>query len=621
MRHRLVCNGIALVLICAAAYGAEVADRAELGRSVKLTILVDKVMQPTAGWTTEEWMIEAAAAAGFNVFSPRAGHARLDEVGRVNDWCAKYGIFHMPWMRGTLAAPAGSAAAGRRVVWASGTEQLLWSPNSDEFWQWTEKYIVAYAKMSKENPHIMGVFLDYENYARGSEGNLYSLSYDDAILARFAAAEQIDLPKLPPAARKGWLDEHNLHESFRAFQIKHWRERCRHLRAAVDAHDPTFRFCIYPAPGTPFMVEAAYTEWATAAAPLILADATTYGRPSRFVPQAEALEQNRQKLVENMNVPQRAGIPFIYAGGIDPVVRGADPEFSGKNAVMISELTGGYWIFYEGPTYEKGHPEYWQWFTWANRAIADGRFAVWHEPRRAPDDWSLEVFHDQQKGLQVVAAASTGGRVAYPLCEMRGENLMIVAGRAGQAAEITLENRRLGKYQSPLVWELRDAQGGSVAAGKIPHLQSGTVRFTPKADGLYLLGASAGPCAYAVIRSNVPVGLYAVRGLGLVHGARRLYFHVPADIDQFTISAKGVGGETVRVNVYDPAGTQVATGQTGIKTNQIRLQVAVAGHAGQTWSLQTTKADAGALEDNVLTLDPKLPPTLSLAPEHVFQRP
>ena len=33
------------------------------------------------------------------------------------------------------------------------------------------------------------------------------------------------------------------------------------------------------------------------------------------------------------------------AGGIDPAVRGADPEFSGKNAVAISEVTDGYWIF------------------------------------------------------------------------------------------------------------------------------------------------------------------------------------------------------------------------------------------------------------------------------------
>jgi hypothetical protein len=72
-------------------------------------------------------------------------------------------------------------------------------------------------------------------------------------------------------------------------------------------------------------------------------------------------------------------------------VRGADPEFSGKNAVMISEVTDGYWIFYEGPTYTKNdHAQYWKWFTWANAAISQGRFQLQHEPRQTPETWGLE---------------------------------------------------------------------------------------------------------------------------------------------------------------------------------------------------------------------------------------
>ena len=78
--------------------------RSELGRGVKLTILVDKVMQPEAGWVTEQWMVQSAARAGFNVFSPRVGHDRLEEVRRVTAWCAECGIYHMPWMRGSLTA-------------------------------------------------------------------------------------------------------------------------------------------------------------------------------------------------------------------------------------------------------------------------------------------------------------------------------------------------------------------------------------------------------------------------------------------------------------------------------------------------------------------------------------
>ena len=358
----------------------------DLGRNVKLTILVDKVMQPQAGWVTEEWMVKEAAKAGFNVFSPRQGHNRMAEVKQVTEWCEKYGIYHMPWMRGSLSAPDGAAADGKRVVWASGNEQPLWSPNSDELWEWTNRYIIEYAKISASNEHLMGVFLDYENYVPGKEGNLYSLSYDDVIMHKFAKTKGMKLPTLDLSERKRWLEQEGLHEEFSEFQIKHWRERCRALRKLVDEHNPRFQFCIYPAPGTPFIVQAIYPEWATKEAPLILADASTYGRPSRLLSHSDALEANRQKLLERMQVPQKAGISFIYIGGIDPLVRGADPEFSGKNAVMISSVTDGYWIFYEGPTYtEQGHADYWKWFTWANKAIAEGNFKAQHEPRETAE--------------------------------------------------------------------------------------------------------------------------------------------------------------------------------------------------------------------------------------------
>ena len=342
--------------------GGEPGQRSQPGRSQKLRILVDKVLQPEAKWVTEEWMIRETAEAGFNVYSPRLGHDRLDEVRRVSAWCEKYGIYHMPWMRGSLSAPANESADGKRMLWEDGSEQPLWSPNSDEFWQWTTRYIVEYARMSVTDKHLMGVFLDYENYAPGRRWNLYSLSYDNLILGKFAKARGIELPELAHGARKTWLEKEDLHDAFAEFQINEWRRRCRELREAVDEHNPTFQFCIYPAPGTPFMVEATYPEWSTKEAPLILADASVYGRPSKMTPQADALQANLKKLQTGMEIPREAGIPFMYAGGIDPVVRGADPEFSGKNAVMISEVTDGYWIFYEGPKYKEDHREYWKWF-------------------------------------------------------------------------------------------------------------------------------------------------------------------------------------------------------------------------------------------------------------------
>ena len=615
MKPSVICSALVVASTTTACLAAA---REDLGRGTKLMILVDKVMQPTAGWTTEEWMVEATAEAGFNVFSPRRGHDRLDEVRLVTEWCEKFGIYHMPWMRGTLSAPNEPAADGKRLVWASGNEQPLWSPNSDEFWQWTNRYIIEYAKISAQMPSLVGVFLDYENYAKGKQGNCYSLSYDDIIMRKFADAKAIDFPMPDLAERKSWLDEKGLHDEFASFQVDYWRERCRALRNAVDEHNPTFQFCIYPGPGTPFMVEACYPEWATEKAPIILADPRTYGRSSRFLPQEEALEVNRQMLLRAMEVPKQAGIPFIYAGGIDPVVKGADPEFSGKNAVMMSEVTDGYWIFYEGPKYDKDHPAYWKWFTWANQAISAGNFARWHEPREEPEDWTLDVFGGTAKTPRVVPPGVTGEMVTYPIITMRRDNMMFLACKAGQLVEVTLKNQPVARYQSLLVWEIRDSKATKLSTGTIPHGQEGVVAFTPEKGGIYLLGASAGSCAYSVLKSNVPIGLHADRGLSLIYGAKRLYFSVPAGLPAFTLSVQGSGAETVRLNVLNPNDELAATTQTTVLSNRAAVKVSVGGFSGQAWSLEITRADEGVLEDNRIRLDPKLPPTLSLSREHVF---
>jgi hypothetical protein len=239
----------------------------------------------------------------------------------------------------------------------------------------------------------------------------------------------------------------------------------------VDEHDPTFQFCIYPAPGTLFMVEACYPEWATEQAPLILADACTYGRPSGFLPHAEALNGNRRALAERMASVGETGIPFIYAGGTDPAVRGADPEFCGKNAVMISDLTDGYWIFYEGPKYDVDHPEYFKWFSWANKAIAEGRFEAQHQPRETPDEWGL-TKHEPQTDKPQLAIYGMKQRMLeqledygrFEVHELRGNALEYLKG----FDVILLQNFNVSlTFESDLVQTLRayvQAGGGLMLA-------------------------------------------------------------------------------------------------------------------------------------------------------------
>lgn len=594
--------------------------RKDLGRTEKLRILVDKVMQPEEGWVTKEWMVKEAAEAGFNVFSPRSGFDRLDEVRQVTQWCAKYGIYHMPWMRGSLGTPAGPEAAGKRVVWANGSEQNLYSPNSDEFWEWTTRYVVEYAKMCAQDEHLMGVFLDYENYSPGGSGNLYQLSYDDLILGKFAEAKGIQLPKLELSQRKAWLEEQKLHEEFSKFQVNHWRERCRALRQEVDKYAPGFQFCVYPAPGTFFMVEGTWPEWGTEAAPLILADACTYGRPSKMLPEPTSLVSNRNNLKAGLEQAKAAGYHFMYAGGIDPVVRGADAEFCGKNAVMISEATDGYWIFYEGPAYKTTHKDYFKWFTWANKAIAAGNFAAQNAPRETPEDWGASLVGKVGSQAPLVMPALPGTTVKLPEARLRNENLLLLGAKAGMPVELTLKDIPVGKNEHPLSWLVRDVKLQTIQSGTIAHNTQETVQFTPGTDGPLFLTLSSGGCSYQVVSANVPVGITTVQEASFIGVVGRLYFTVPAGLTEFTITAKGWGAETIRVNVFDPEGKQVATGQTTLKTPEVTVKAPVGTGAGKVWSFQLARADEGVVEDSKVILDPALAPVLSLLPEQAFAK-
>ena len=90
--------------------------------------------------------------------------------------------------------------------------------------------------------------------------------------------------------------------------------------------------------GTDFIEEAIYPEWGTREAPLILAEYWTYGRKG-WISHDEAMKKNRHILVDRMAFVRNRGVCHHYIGGVDPMVTGADPEFTAKNAAMIAEIS------------------------------------------------------------------------------------------------------------------------------------------------------------------------------------------------------------------------------------------------------------------------------------------
>jgi len=259
----------------------------------------------------------------------------------------------------------------------------------------------------------------------------------------------MEMPDLAPSERYPWLESRALVDAFAELPIAPRRARCRALREQVHAINPRFQFIVYPAPGTLFIREAVWREWTTERAPLILADAVTYGRSGgKLLSEQAALKANRARLQANIASVRRAEVPFRYMGGIDPIVWGADPEFSGKNAVMISDLSDGYWIFYEGPTYGKeDNAAYWRWFTWANQAIAAADWQQQHAARETPDPYGVDLSpgFDYDEALAAV-------RQSLPLDGSKERRVLMVQEAYSRSRQFWEKNDAVAL---PMRWRFR----------------------------------------------------------------------------------------------------------------------------------------------------------------------
>ncbi len=590
----------------------------------KMRILVDKTFMHFQDEIITRDQVQEVAESGFTVFVPRRGGSDLEFLRKVAGWAQEDGLSFMPWMRGTY--PAGD---GPRMVWADGTVTPICSPTSDRFWNWTEKYITAYARLSTEIPSVIGVFLDYEIYAHPKKGNAYALSYDLPILRAFAAEEGIDLPELAPEERAKWLRKQGLHERFADFQVARWRARCRELRKEVDRINPEFRFCVYPAPGTRFIQEAIYPEWATEKAPLILADASTYGRRAA-IPHKQALQANRTIYRKRMKAVENYGIPFDYVGGLDPVVEGADPEFCGKSAVMISDVSDGYWVFYEGPMRESlqdtrsyftpgpaDHEAYWHWFTWANTNIARGNFDAQNEPRETPDTVGPTVGPPLEP-VYPEGAPQTEDLLKRRPTRLRGWGCYYVKAKKGQSINLRMRGEQLGDYQDVPVYKLVGPDEKELRSGELPLHKVTSTSVEAQKSGTYTLFIYSRSNAFSTA-IGAPHQVIASReypaGTGPVHicgFARRLYFYVPSETERFAIHLRSPHGpaERIAAKVLDPEGETVAQKET----TEASLSIAVPEkHRGKPWSIVFERPEKGVFEDAFVRLE-GVPPLFSESP-------
>jgi len=634
-------NFIILVILCSlqAVFAAEVAlvkqnsktsDSAEqidwdkhrqaLGHKDKFRILVDKVLSQSTNWVMTEKHMDEIHNAGFNVIVPRLGGDDMARVKRVADMARKRGMFYMAWMRGTLATKTGT-----KLVWANGTVQDIYSPNANELWDWMTGLILGHARLSVDNPAIVGTFLDFENYAHGKQGNCYELSYDNVILQEFTRAKNLNLPDLPPQQRHAWLTKNGLFDAFREFQISSWRERCRKLRQQIDAINPRFQLTVYPR-GPLFLDEAIYPEWSTSDAPLIIAEHSTYGRRGKVVPHNEALELNKDILVKGIQHARSKNVPFMYIGGIDPIVKGADPEFCGKNAVMISQMTNGYWIFYEGPDYHKpDHAAYFKWFSRANHAIMAHKYGLWQQPREEPDP---------AMAVRDAILRQCCGDTAQPFskehmpkdaknvpCTVRGQGYFAVLLRQGEILTGTLEVKKLGNYTSDAKFSLYGPDRQIIDQGKAAIGPPSKLHYLARMDGVHVMFIDTRWNAAQLNIDNRYFCMIAAPQMGFLGSQPTLYFLPDPGAQRISLILKSPSpAETALVTIFDPNGKQLAQGDTtDSSTSDIKLTITPE-LKHLPWSLKTSRPPKGTLEDFSLTFESDCVRFLATHPDRLLTK-
>ncbi|MBT6147833.1 MAG: hypothetical protein HOH74_20515, partial [Gemmatimonadetes bacterium] len=130
-----------------------------------------------------------------------------------------------------------------------------------------------------------------------------------------------------------------------------------------------------------------------------------------------------------------------------------------------------YWVFYEGPTYEGTHRQYFDWFTRANQAIEAGNLDFWREPRETPDTFGLTELVSQTDRPQLVLfdqrphlTQTIQAMDLFEIHEMAGNGLSYLSG----ADVVILQNlnEEFGP-EHPLVETLRQyvADGGGLLLG------------------------------------------------------------------------------------------------------------------------------------------------------------
>jgi hypothetical protein len=337
----------------------------------KMRLLVDKVFSRGAPEMSRN-DFSALKKAGFNVVCDRKFGENPQQIIKYLNICRQQGLDYVPWLRGTLR----SKRTAGQLVYENGVRVPVAAPLSPELWNYIRRNAINYAKISRQHPNLIGIFLDFEMYCKPIYTHAYPISYDDDSWRNFFSQKGLKIPQIKPSKRKKYLESQKQYNAYWKYYVSRFRQKCKKLRADIDKLNPKFQFIIY---GGDFLVKNEFIPaMHTKEAPVVCALANTYGPPCPLLPEADNIQMAKELLQESR---KEIGKDVKILAGLDPAVRGCTPEYAGKMSVIASETVDGFWVFYEGfDNKSSRHRQHIEEFTRGNKAIENKNYSYAREP-------------------------------------------------------------------------------------------------------------------------------------------------------------------------------------------------------------------------------------------------
>ncbi len=204
---------------------------------------------------------------------------------------------------------------------------------------------------------------------------------------------------------------------------------------------------------------------------------------------------------------------------------------------------------------------------------------------------------------------------------LRGGHSLVAVLEAGESFRAHIDTKMVGANESPITWVLVDPGDNVMARGSIPVGESADIDIPVEAAGTYAMVVQTSKNNAKVTPLNDHSAVAAPQ-VHLIYPSARIYFWVPEGAEEFTLRFHAMyPGEQVRLSVYGPDGEEAGVEQTR-RSGDMELPVQVPeGQDGRAWSVTFEQVEDITMEDYVVTLDERLPPYWSLAPDRLVLPP